>query len=349
MTLVTWAARGVGHRAGDGPVQRPQHDRGGGIGARPVGLEPGADEVGVEVGGGRVVGDLPRTRNGLVVVEHADGPGVRCGGLDGVGQAGAYVGQIARQLRRHRPVVDTGPPDADADTGDPGQLELQTGGEADVVCPVLQQDQLGRVLGQVRRRQLVDQIAGLLRRDRALPVPGRVVRGVGHGAADGELVPDELAVGGPHRHGQPEFPGHLGRVGGRRGALRHPGRREPHLGREIGVVQPVAVGNGVAQRDGAGRRRDRWRRRAGAPGDQHDDTGDQCEHDHGSDEPEHGERRAAAPQVCSLPMEWNLTNRCRTAAEVRLYRPRSARWQQEEAAVVAAEAEGVGEDGGGLP
>ena len=69
-------------------------------------------------------------------------------------------------------------------------------GEVDVVGPVLEQDEAGRVPGQVRGRHLVAQVPGLLWRDRALPVAGGVVGGVGHGPADGELVAGQRAVGG---------------------------------------------------------------------------------------------------------------------------------------------------------
>ena len=59
--------------------------------------------------------------------------------------------------------------------------------------------------------------------------------------------------------------------------------------------------------------------------------------------------RAAALQVCSLPIHQPHERRRRAAAEVRPYRLGLGRGQQDEAAVVAAEAERVGEDGTSAP
>ena len=87
------------------------------------------------------------------------------------------MGQVGRHLRRDRPVGDQAVrPEPDAEPEDAAQLVLEAGGEVDVVRPVLQQDEPGRVRRQVGRRQLVTEVPGLLGRDRALPVPARVVR-----------------------------------------------------------------------------------------------------------------------------------------------------------------------------
>ena len=86
------------------------------------------------------------------------------------------------------PLATQAVPEPDADPEDAGQLVLEAGAEVDVVGPVLQEDEAGRVPDQVGRRQLVGQVPGLLRRDRALAVAAGVVGAVGHGAADGELV-----------------------------------------------------------------------------------------------------------------------------------------------------------------
>ena len=74
------------------------------------------------------------------------------------------------------PVGDAAVPEPDADAEDAGQLVLEAGAEVDVVGAVLQQDQTGRVPGQVGRGQLVGQVPGPLGRDRALAVPASCCR-----------------------------------------------------------------------------------------------------------------------------------------------------------------------------
>ena len=340
---------GIGHGAGDGLVQRRQHHPGPGGCRGRVGLEAGAHEIGAETREPGVVGDLARGGDGLVVVEYRDRPGMGRDGLDGMGQAGADVRQVGRHLRRHRPIGQAVRPEPDAGPEDTAQLVLEAGGEVDVVRSVLQQHEPGGVHRQVGRRQLVTEVPGRLWWDRALPVPGRVVPGVGHRTADGELVAAETAVGGPHGHGEPEGMGHQARVGRRRGALGDGVGGETLLGRQVGIGQPVPVGDGVAEGDGPGRRRRggrgrprccgwpaRRRRRPGPPPRRR------------SRPRRRGSGAPLRPRFAAFPST-DLTCRRRAAAERRPYRLGSVRGQQDQAAVVAAEAEGVGEDGGRPP
>ncbi len=149
--------------------------------------------------------------------------------------------------------------------------------------------------GQVRRRDLFAQVAGRLRRHGALAVPGRVVRRVGHRAADGQLVAGQRAVRRAHGHGEAEVRRHQARVGRGRGALGHPGGRKPQLRCEVRVVQPVAIGHRVTEGNGARRRRRRGGGGRRAPRRQ-DATGDQGRHDERGDRPEHGRApRRGAP------------------------------------------------------
>ena len=266
---------GVGHRAGDGGVQRPQHHLGGGVGRARVVLQPGADQVGVQRGRRGATADLRRARDGLVVVE--DDHPRRVGGhrLDGPGQAGPHVGQLGRQRRRDGTVHHALRPDIEigAEHRHAGQLVLQAGGEADVVGAVLEEHQPGGMLRQVGRRDLVTEVARRPGRVRALPVGARVVRRVGHRPADGQLVAGQVAVGRPHGHGQAEGGRHAARVGERRRSLRHPARGQAHLRGAVGVVQAVPVGDRVAQRDGAGRRGGRGGSRGRGPGGENGPAG----------------------------------------------------------------------------
>ncbi len=245
----------------------------------------------MELGGGRVVGDLRGARNGLVVVEHGNGADVGRHALDRAGQARPDVSQLGRQRGRHRPVLDAARPEPEPQPAHAGQLVEQAVGEVDVVRPVLDQDQPGGMPAQRRRLYLVPEVPGLLRRDGALAVLGGVVGRVRHGPADGQLVAGQGAVGRPHGHREPEVRGHLARVGVDGRSLRHPAGREPHLGCQVRVVQAVAIGDRVAQGHGARRGPcggPAVRRAGGRARGQHDAPDHQGQDGHGDQGPRHG-------------------------------------------------------------
>ena len=176
------------------------------------------------------------------------------------------------------------------------QLVLQAGAEIDVVGPVLQQHQTGRMPGQVGRRHLVGEVPGLAGWRRALAVPGGVVDAGGHGAADGELIAGQVTVGRADGHGEPEGVRHHAGVGPGGGALGHRPDGQPDLWRQVGIGQPVPVGHRVPQRDGTLHRGRRGDRRARTARHQHDAPRHQGEDDDGGHHLEEaGAARRSAP------------------------------------------------------
>ena len=242
-TLCTLCARRVGHGAGNGVVHGRGHHQRGGVRRGGVGLESRAHDVDAQARDPAVVGDLRRSRDGLVVIEDSDGPCVRCHRFDRLGEARPRVRQLGRDGRRHGPVDDTLRAEADADAEHPPELVFEAVTEVDVVRARLQEHEAGRMLGQVGVGELGAQAARPLARYRALCVTGCVVRRVGHGTADGELIPSQVAVGGAYRHGEVEGMGDEARVGLQRGALGHVAGRQSRARGDVRVGESVAVGH----------------------------------------------------------------------------------------------------------
>ncbi len=164
---------------------------------------------------------------------------------------------------------------------------------------------------QVGGGQLVGQIAGLLRRHRALAVPGGVVDAVGHGAADRQLITDEVTVRRAHGHGEPEV---RAPPWSDRPAWTAPGRQRRSAARSgaSGRGWPVRARRGPSPR---ARRPGWWGVAPGAGGTAGGPAlrvtstmppATRARTTTAASTWTRRERRAAAPQVCSLPINGPL-------------------------------------------